>query len=395
MTTHGEAETFVQEYCRERGMVGSLACAPLRMAMARADAARERFKAARGACPAQAPADARVAGVDEPTLKRAEKYKRRLANNRRSAMATRVYHEVLKCETDHALKVHSELEKTRASQVKDLEQSIRIAKEERQRMRDRVGLLEKRAAKKSEVLQETSPTAVAVENGGDVAGGNCDGDRRGVSNAPKTEETVVPKGQSEKDEAEIDNTCEKNNLARSEKEANGSSIGGESTETEEEEVTRSEMESAPTRNGKESANDVIDSTKNDGERIGQGAARLPMQNTNHNSQPDVLPPRKKHRVHAEHGSNVTVDVTKLSSIARAVLTRKATDDTGTDSTNSPTESTSHGTKRPREEAVVEEPSGETSTESGPPSLFGIQPESAQFDRLLTLGLVAASQTISM
>lgn len=88
---------FLKAYFRDRGIKRRIECTALTECIRRAEEARESFKLMRApAVPALNP-DATGALSD------AQKYSRRLLNNRKSAAATRVYHEVLNTEQAHSL----------------------------------------------------------------------------------------------------------------------------------------------------------------------------------------------------------------------------------------------------------------------------------------------------
>lgn len=88
-------QPFVEEFCTHHGLVPAsrVGSSRIERACARhAERARDQYKVMRdAACP---PTDA--AGVAR--LSPSEKYARRLRNNRKSAAATRVYHDVLRRE---------------------------------------------------------------------------------------------------------------------------------------------------------------------------------------------------------------------------------------------------------------------------------------------------------
>lgn len=90
---------FLDAYFSDRNISGDLACSVARECETRAELARQRFKRARNAAEPCEEEDA--ASVE--ALTPAEKYQRRLVNNRRSAAASRVFREVLKKERAFAL----------------------------------------------------------------------------------------------------------------------------------------------------------------------------------------------------------------------------------------------------------------------------------------------------
>ena len=116
-----DPDEFLELYFKERGIVGisELTSDVTRAIDRRADQARERFKIMRAASTSNEPVN-----ESPQLLTPAEKYARRLVNNRKSSAASRVYKEVLKAERAFAL---SELAKQNVrykSQVTELTAKI-------------------------------------------------------------------------------------------------------------------------------------------------------------------------------------------------------------------------------------------------------------------------------
>lgn len=92
---------FLENYFRNRGIKRNIESAAIADCVRRAEEAREKFKRMRApGAPEPVP---RGGNAQSAILTDAEKYSRRLVNNRKSAAATRVYQEVLKNEQAHTL----------------------------------------------------------------------------------------------------------------------------------------------------------------------------------------------------------------------------------------------------------------------------------------------------
>ncbi len=111
-----EPSVFIAEYLRVRGITGAQDSEIGREVRSRAEEARERFKRLRAA--------PNEPSVDEDTLTKEQKYNRRLANNRKSAAASRVYAEVLRRETEHALKQTSEKSRQYQAELDKMEAKL-------------------------------------------------------------------------------------------------------------------------------------------------------------------------------------------------------------------------------------------------------------------------------
>ncbi len=124
---------FLRDYFYRHEMDGSAECSLSHELIMRAEEAREEFKRIR----LDHSPDSDGATTGE------QKYNRRLANNRNSAAASRVFREVLKKEQEYALK--------RASlKTTQLEQQLKRLEQENTEMCETLGRLQKRAEAKHE-----------------------------------------------------------------------------------------------------------------------------------------------------------------------------------------------------------------------------------------------------
>lgn len=116
---------FLDTYFRDRGIKRNIEAPALAECERRAEDARESFKRMRvPGAPGPVP---RGASAQSAALTNAEKYSRRLVNNRKSAAATRVYQEVLKKEQTHMLAtVVEELARSKADRERIFKETKRL-----------------------------------------------------------------------------------------------------------------------------------------------------------------------------------------------------------------------------------------------------------------------------
>ena len=145
-----EPSVFIAEYLRARGITGMQDSEISRQVRARAEEAREQFKRLRSA-----PND----GVDEENMTKEQKYNRRLANNRKSAAASRVYSEVLRRETEHALKETSEKSKTIGKKIEEMTKELQEERALNNALKERIERLE------TTPRDPPSPTSVSEPRG--------------------------------------------------------------------------------------------------------------------------------------------------------------------------------------------------------------------------------------
>ena len=123
---------FINQYFERRGIKVTEDSGANKDCVRRAEEAREAYKRMRS-CAAQDVSSVRgdaPAGLDADVLTPAQKYNRRLVNNRKSAAAARVYQEVLKREQSNMLRsVEEEREKCLHERDRALEERDRIAQE--------------------------------------------------------------------------------------------------------------------------------------------------------------------------------------------------------------------------------------------------------------------------
>jgi len=153
----GDPATFLDEYFRDRGISGRHDSEAAREVQMRAEQARERFKrmrteaasstAATAATNATNAATSAATGLDADTLTKEQKYNRRLANNRKSAAASRVYNEVLRKETDYTLKEVVEKAKRYKETIDNMNNQLTESQKENERMKKRIARLEEIAVK--------------------------------------------------------------------------------------------------------------------------------------------------------------------------------------------------------------------------------------------------------
>ena len=130
----GDPATFLEDYFRERGLTGRQDSEASREVQQRAEQARERFKRLRteaakdnstSAAASKDTAAAVATGLDADTLTKEQKYNRRLANNRKSAAASRVYNEVLRKEIEYTLKEVVERAKRYETRMESMSKEMR------------------------------------------------------------------------------------------------------------------------------------------------------------------------------------------------------------------------------------------------------------------------------
>lgn len=153
----GDPATFLDEYFRDRGISGRHDSEAAREVQMRAEQARERFKRMRteaassasstAATNATNAATSAATGLDADTLTKEQKYNRRLANNRKSAAASRVYNEVLRKETDFTLKEVVEKAKHYKDTITNMNKQLSETQKENERMKKRIAKLEQAMGK--------------------------------------------------------------------------------------------------------------------------------------------------------------------------------------------------------------------------------------------------------
>lgn len=145
----GDPSDFLQQYFDRRGIAAEVGTSPVEQeCIRRAEEAREQFKRARAEKRSD---DVRPAlSEDADVLTPAQKYNRRLMNNRKSAAAARVFQEVLKREQAYTLQTVAEERDRFASERSRLGGELK-------RLQDRVAKLQKeneRLAMESKVHQQ-------------------------------------------------------------------------------------------------------------------------------------------------------------------------------------------------------------------------------------------------
>ncbi len=147
----GDPATFLEEYFRERGLTGRQDSDASLEVQQRAEQARERFKQLRteaakdssnSAAASKDTAAAVATGLDADTLTKEQKYNRRLANNRKSAAASRVYNEVLRKETEFTLKEVVERAKRYEVQIESMTKEMRKLADENSSLKAKLQKLE-------------------------------------------------------------------------------------------------------------------------------------------------------------------------------------------------------------------------------------------------------------
>lgn len=197
----GDPSEFLRWYCDERGISAVEDTTVEQACVRRAELARERFKKMRAtqdvpAAGAAAAATARDASVralearlsDNDILTPAQKYTRRLVNNRKSAAAARVFQEVLKKEQAHTLRSLAE-ERDRFAEEKERIAAELLAMKERvarlQRENERMAATETKVA----VVPAVS-SAERTRVGGPVASASAGGSQRFV--VPSSRNMLLP-----------------------------------------------------------------------------------------------------------------------------------------------------------------------------------------------------------
>lgn len=127
----GDTNKFLENYFREKGMESNSICSGIEAINELADGAREQFKKAR-----------MESRRDGRSLSGSEKYERRLANNRNSAAASRVYREVQKKGFEYSLKETNQRAKKYAQELVEMRESVKRQDEENERLRLRILALE-------------------------------------------------------------------------------------------------------------------------------------------------------------------------------------------------------------------------------------------------------------